>query len=57
MARTSAGDLGCNLGWLFGAGSAVGLTDGELLERFAHWRDEVAEIAFESILARHGRWS
>ena len=36
------------------AGSAVGLTDGELLERFAHRRDEAAEAAFEILLARHG---
>ena len=54
MASTSAGDLGRHLGRLFGAGSAVGLTDGELLERFAHRRDEAAEVAFETILARHG---
>ncbi len=54
MASTSAGDLGRKLNRLFGAGSAVGLTDGELLERFAHRRDEAAEAAFESILARHG---
>ena len=54
MASTSANDLGRNLGWLFGAGSAAGLSDGELLERFAHRRDEAAEDAFETILARHG---
>ena len=54
MASTSAGDIGRHLGRLFGAGSAVGLTDGELLERFAHRRDESAEAAFETILARHG---
>ena len=36
------------------AGSAVGLTDGELLERFAQRRDERAEAAFEILLARHG---
>ncbi len=54
MASTSAGDLVLNLGWLFGAGSAVGLTDGELLERFVHRRYEAAETAFETILVRHG---
>jgi RNA polymerase sigma factor (sigma-70 family) len=54
MASVSAGDLGRYLGWLFGAGSAVGLTDCELLERFGNRRDEVAEAAFETILARHG---
>ena len=54
MASASAGDFGRHLGRLFGAGSAVGLTDGELLERFAHRRDEAAEAAFETLLARHG---
>src|SRR5215831_7764490 len=54
MASASVGDLGRHLGRLFGAGSAAGLTDGELLERFAHRRDETAEDAFETILARHG---
>jgi hypothetical protein len=54
MASASVGDLGRHLGRLFGAGSAVGLTDGELLERFAHRRDEAAEAAFETLLARHG---
>ncbi len=53
MASASAGDLGRHLGRLFGAGSAVGLTDGELLERFARRRDEAAEAAFEILLARH----
>ena len=54
MASASAGDVGRHLGQLFGAGSAVGLTDGELIERFAGRRDESAETAFETILARHG---
>ncbi len=54
MASASAGDFGRHLSRLFGAGSAVGLTDGDLLERFAHRRDEAAEAAFETLLARHG---
>ena len=54
MAGASGNSLGRQLGRLFGAGSAVGLTDRELLERFAHRRDEVAEDAFETLLARHG---
>jgi RNA polymerase sigma factor (sigma-70 family) len=54
MASASVGDLGRHLGRLFGAGSAVGLSDGELLERFARRRDEAAEAAFETLLARHG---
>ncbi len=54
MAGVFAGDVGRHLGRIFGGGSAVGLTDGELLERFAHRRDESAAAAFEIILARHG---
>jgi RNA polymerase sigma factor (sigma-70 family) len=54
MARAFAGDVGLRLGRLFRAGSAVGLTDRELLERFNQRRDESAEAAFETILARHG---
>src|SRR5690349_10360386 len=54
MASASVGDLGRHLGRLFGAGSAVGLSDGELLERFARRRDEAAKAAFEILLARHG---
>jgi RNA polymerase sigma factor (sigma-70 family) len=54
MASESVGDVGRHLGRLFGAGSAVGLTDGELLKRFAQRRDENAEAAFETLLARHG---
>jgi RNA polymerase sigma factor (sigma-70 family) len=53
MPGASVGDLGWHLGRLFSAGSAVGLTDGELLERFAR-RDEAAEAAFETLLVRHG---
>jgi RNA polymerase sigma factor (sigma-70 family) len=54
MASASAGDLGRQLGRLFDAGTAVGLSDGELIRRFANRRDESAEAAFETILARHG---
>jgi RNA polymerase sigma factor (sigma-70 family) len=54
MASARAGDLGRHLGRLFGAGTAVGLTDGELLERFAQRRDKSAEDAFETLLFRHG---
>jgi RNA polymerase sigma factor (sigma-70 family) len=46
--------VGRRLGRLFAAGSAVGLSDGELLDRFAQRRDESAAMAFETILARHG---
>jgi RNA polymerase sigma factor (sigma-70 family) len=36
---------------LFGAGTAVGLSDGQLLARYAFSRDEAA---FEALVARHG---
>ena len=39
---------------LFQAGTAVGLTDGELLERFVQRRDETAEAAFAALVDRHG---
>jgi hypothetical protein len=45
MAKAFAEDVGLRLGRLFGAGSAVGLTDRELLERFKDGRDESAEAA------------
>lgn len=59
MASGSSGDMGRHLRQLFGAGSVVGLSDGELLERFAAARRddprrESAESAFEAIVARHG---
>ena len=54
MASPSAGEIGRQLGRLFGAGSAVGLTDRELIERFTERRGESVEAAFETILARHG---
>jgi hypothetical protein len=57
MASACSGDLGRHLGRLFGAGTAVGLTDGELLERFAQRQDKSAEDAFETVLSRHGLWS
>lgn len=39
---------------LFGGGAVTGLTDGQLLERFATRRGEDAEIAFTALVARHG---
>ncbi len=39
---------------LFGMGSLAGLTDGQLLERFARHRDEAGELAFAALLDRHG---
>ena len=46
-----SGDLIHQLGRLFGQGTSVGLTEGELLERFVGGRDE---SAFETLVARHG---
>ena len=58
MANLSAGTVGRRLRQLFDAGSAVGLSDGQLLERFAGRCGEsdagTREAAFEAILDRHG---
>ena len=39
---------------LFSVGSACGLTDGELLERFATREGEASELAFAVLVERHG---
>ena len=39
---------------LFGAGTAAGLTDAQLLERFTRRRDDDAEAAFAALVSRHG---
>ena len=39
---------------IFDVGAVAGLTDGELLERFAARRGESAELAFATLLERHG---
>ncbi len=58
MASASAGELGRHLRQLFAAGSGAGLTDAQLLERFAaasrRGERDLAGAAFETILARHG---
>ena len=51
MADVHQAVLGGELRMLLGAGTAAGLTDGELLERFAVRRDEAA---FTALVARHG---
>ena len=57
------GKRGCSLRRLralFAAGTATGLTDGELLERYAARRAEsaeaatTAEMAFPALVDRHG---
>ena len=42
------------LGSLFDGGSAAGLSDRQLIERFHHRRDDAAEAAFAALVARHG---
>ena len=39
---------------LFDAGTVAGLTDGQLLERFAARRGETSELAFATLVERHG---
>ena len=39
---------------LFGAGTTVGLNDGQLLERFTTRNGEAAETAFAALVERHG---
>jgi len=39
---------------LFCAGTACGLTDAQLLERFVSRDEETREAAFESLVLRHG---
>ena len=51
MAMTS---LARDLGSLFQGGSAAGLSDRQLIERFATRRDEAGEAAFAALVARHG---
>ncbi len=51
MAGEHADDVGRGLGRIFGAGTIAGLTDAQLLERFAARNDAVA---FEALVARHG---
>ncbi len=55
MASASTGDVGRHLRQLFGAGSSIGLTDGQLLDRYiSACRRGEREAAFETILTRHG---
>jgi RNA polymerase sigma factor (sigma-70 family) len=39
---------------LFDVGTSVGLTDGQLLERFSSHQGEASDIAFEALVRRHG---
>lgn len=54
MGGRPAGSLTRQLGALFDGGTSAGLSDRQLLERFATRRDAVGEAAFAAIVARHG---
>ncbi len=54
MARGSSTTLVRDFQALFDSGTAAGLSDRQLLERFADRRDPSAEAAFEAMVRRHG---
>ncbi len=54
MSQDQAGVSGRYLRVLFDGGVAAGLTDGQLLERFATQGGEVGELAFAVLVERHG---
>ena len=54
MRAGSRGQISGAINRLFRAGTAVGLSDGQLLERFIQGHDEGAESAFNVLLERHG---
>lgn len=54
MAAERRGLIQRHLRTLFDVGTVAGLTDGQLLERFASRRDEAAELAFAALVERHG---
>jgi RNA polymerase sigma factor (sigma-70 family) len=54
MAASSSAGLSRDIQTLFEDGTAVGLTDRQLLDRFAGHRDPTAAAAFEALVRRHG---
>jgi RNA polymerase sigma factor (sigma-70 family) len=54
MASGFSGDAVRQINRLFRDGTASGLTDGQLIERFTTRKAEAAEIAFETLVNRHG---
>ena len=54
MTRPSSAGLLQQIHTLFTAGSCHGLSDKQLLERFVTCRDDVAELAFTTLVERHG---
>src|SRR4051794_6182852 len=54
MAHVASPTLARQLGALFDGGSAAGLSDRQLLERFVARRDAAGEAAFAALVSRHG---
>ena len=54
MAGRTSGILAHDLKVLFNGGTVAGLTDGQLLRRFTHRRDDEGEAAFAALVTRHG---
>ena len=54
MAGGPSGAVVRDIQMLFDAGTASGLSDRQLLERFTGGRDAAAEAAFEVLVMRHG---
>jgi len=54
MTKIASPSVVRHLGSLFGSGSAAGLSDRQLLERFVACRDDGGEAAFAALVARHG---
>ena len=54
LRRATGGSFWRDVPALFNAGAAAGLTDGQLLERFATRRGDAAERAFAALVERHG---
>src|SRR4051812_19171725 len=52
MAQRGWGDALARMGVLMASGTTTGLTDGQLIERFADGRS--ADSAFEALVVRHG---
>ena len=52
--RSGSGNLRDQVEVLYTAGTAVGLSDCDLLERFLHHGQELAETAFAVLVQRHG---
>jgi len=54
MAAVQANSATSLIAVLFGEGSATGMTDEQLLDRFVSERDAAAEYAFQALVQRHG---